>query len=404
MHSVVQAAPIQPRRALIATHHLAAYAGSEVFTLELATELREMGWEVCVATLLSGAPMVSEFEKQGFQVIDMLAEPLVLGNAKFDLVWIHHAPVLYEILIHGVEAATVVFCSLSHFEPLEAAPEHRELVDLLLAHSIENKNHIVNTSELREDQVLVFANAVPGNYWANGKKFHSPVLKHMAVISNHPPPEVLQAAKVFKQNGVEVVHIGTGGIETLINAKLLRNYDAVLTIGKTVPYCLALKIPVYCYDHFGGPGWLDEGNFDLAGQNNFSGRGFLKKTPGTIVREMTGGYAGALGRLDAHAGRAASSLHLRRNLEHLLAQRSDFPIRKLRISDAMPALKQHAQYMRLVKVLRDRQAEIEGLRQEVSRVKSAFGWRLASPFRVARNFLRRIKSSRPKPGTTNADP
>ena len=395
---------MQLRRALIATHHLARYAGSEVFTLELAVEFREMGWEVCVATLLPGAPMVFEFEKQGFQVIDMLAEPLAIGNARFDLVWVHHTPVLYELLIRGVEAATVVFCSLSHFEPLEAMPDYREPVDLFLAHSIENKNHIVNTSGLREDQVLVFANAVPGNYWADSNKFHSPVLKCMAIISNHPPPEVLQAAKIFKQNGVEVVHVGTGGTEALISAKLLRNYDAVLTIGKTVPYCLALKVPVYCYDHFGGPGWLDEGNFDLAGQNNFSGRGFLKKKPETIAREMTDGYAGALGRLDAHASRAANSLHLRRNLEHLLAQRSDFPIRKLRIPDAIPALKQHAQYVRLVKVLRGRESEIEGLRKEVLRVKSSFGWRLASPFRVVHNFLRHIKSSRQKPGPTNTDP
>lgn len=380
---------MQARRALIATHHLASYAGSEVLTLELATELREMGWDVCVATLLPGAPMVSEFKKRDFQVIDMLAEPLAIGNAKFDLVWIHHAPVLYEILTHGVEAATVIFCSLSHFEPLEAVPEHRESVDLLLAHSIENKNHIINTSGLREDQVLLFPNAVPGNYWVQSKKFHSPVLRRVAVISNHPPPEVLQAAEILKKSGVEIVRVGIGGIETLINAQLLRNCDTVLTIGKTVPYCLASKVPVYCYDHFGGPGWLDEGNFDLAGQNNFSGRGFSKKMPETIVLEITSGYSGALSYLDAHASRAAASLHLRHNLERLFAHRVDLPIRKLGLPRTTPASTQHAQYIRLVKILRGREAELIGFRKEISRVKSTLEWRLGSPLRVARNFLRR---------------
>lgn len=394
---------MQLRRALIATHHLAGYAGSEVFTLELAIEFREMGWEVCVATLLPGAPMVSEFEKQGFQVIDMLAEPLAIGNARFDLVWIHHAPVLYEILIHGVEAATVVFCSLSHFEPLEAVPEYREPVDLLLAHSIENKNHIINTSGLREDQVLLFPNAVPGNYWSESKGFHGPVLKRVAIISNHPPPEVLQAAEILEKSGVEVFRIGTGGIETLINAQLFRSCDAVLTIGKTVPYCLASRVPVYCYDHFGGPGWLDEGNFDLAGQNNFSGRGFFKKAPKTIAFEIMHGYLGALGYLDAHASRAAASLHFRNNLEGLLARRIDLPIRKLGIPHTMPILIQHAQYIRLLKVLRGREAELAGLRNEISRVKSTLEWRLGSPLRVVRNFLRRIKPGGQKPGFNTPD-
>lgn len=384
---------MQPRRVLIATHHLAGYAGSEVLTLELAAELREMGWEVCVAALLPGAPMLSEFEELGFQIIDLLAARSAISNARFDLVWIHHAPVLYEILIHGVETATVVFCSLSHFEPLEAVPEHRESVDLLLAHSVENRNHIISTSGLDEDQVLVFPNAVPNNYWIEGKEFHNPLLKRLAVVSNHPPPEVLQAAKILRQRGVEVVHIGAGGIEILISAKLLRSYDAVITIGKTVPYCLALKVSVYCYDHFGGPGWLDESNFDLAGQNNFSGRGFLQKAPETIVLEMIHGYASTLGQLEAHASRAAATLHLRHNLEHLFAQRSGLPIRKLSIPDTASVLKQHAQYIRLVKVLRSREAELEGLRNEITRVKSTFGWWLGSPFRIVRNFLRRTIDS-----------
>lgn len=393
MHSVVEPTSIQPRHALIATHHLAAYGGAEVLTLELATELREMGWTVSVAALLPGAPMVAEFAKLGFPVIDMLAEPSCLRNARFDLVWVHHGPVFYEILVRGVEAATVVFCSLSHFEPLEAVPDYIEPIDLLLAHSVENKTHIINTSGLKEDQVQVFPNAVPGSYWADSKEFHSPVLKRIAVISNHLPAEILQAIKILKQDGVEVVHIGIGGIEILINAQLLRSCDIAVTIGKTVPYCLALKIPVYCYDHFGGPGWLDEGNFDLAGQNNFSGRGFLKKAPETIVFEIISGYSVALSYLDAHANRAATSLHLRHNLERLFAHRIDSPIRKLGIPHNMPTLIQHAQYIRLIKVLRGLEEELTGFRNEISRVKSTLEWRLGSPLRVARNFFRRTVSA-----------
>ena len=381
---------IQPRRALIATHHLAGYAGSEVFTLELAAELREMGWEVCVAALLIGEPMMSEFNKRGLRIVDMLTESSVLSNAKFDLAWVHHSPVLYELLLRKIEAVTLVFCSLSHFEPLEAVPDCPDSVDLLLAHSIENKNHIVNSTGWSGHQVHVFPNAVPGSYWAHAKAASSPSLKRMAIISNHPPAELLQAAQALRKDGIEVAHIGAGGLQLLVDADFLCRYDTVVSIGKTVPYCLALKIPVYCYDHFGGPGWLHEGNLDLASQNNFSGRGFPQKTAQAIALEITGGYHESLGRLNRHATLAANTFDLRKNLALLLSRPEVSPGKKRADPDTMPALKQHAQYIRLAKLMRDREAEVEGLRKEISRVKSTLSWRLASPFRVARNFLRRI--------------
>jgi hypothetical protein len=180
----------------------------------------------------------------------------------------------------------------------------------------------------------------------------------------------------------------------------------VVTIGKTVPYCLALKIPVYCYDHFGGPGWLHEENLDLASQNNFSGRGFSGKTPQAIALEIAEGYRESLGRLDRHTNLATDTLDLRKNLERLLSRPA--PAGKKRIqADTMPVLRQHAQYIRLARLLRSREAELEGLHKEVSRVKSALSWRLASPFRVARNFLHRIIGSpmnRPEGQPDNRSP
>lgn len=385
----MKAAPA--RRALVATHHLVGYAGSEVFTLELSTELRDMGWEVLVATLLLGEPMASEFEKQGFQIVDLLSEASAIGNAKFDLAWIHHAPVFYELFMaQGIEASMVVFCSLSHFYPLEAVPEYREKFDLLLANSIENGNHITRSLGLNEGQVVVFPNAVPRNYWGRGKESHNTVLKRIAIISNHPPPEELEAAALLKKNGIEVTHIGTGGTQILMNPDLLLNFDLVITIGKTIPYCFALKVPVYCYDHFGGPGWLNEYNLNLASQNNFSGRGFSKKSPETIADEIVKGYQESLSRLNAHLSSAEKSLKLRENLESLFSRpKVSFP-KQLNAISTKQILMQHTQYVRLVKVLSDREAELGGLYKEILRVKSTFSWRLTSPLRAAYNIVRRI--------------
>lgn len=375
--------------ALIATHNLADYAGSEIFTLELATALREMGWEVLVAALLPGEPMASEFRKQGFQIVDMLTEDPVISNAKFDLAWIHHTPVFQELLLaRKIEATTVIFCSLSHFEPLEAVPSNREHLDLLLAHSVENRNFITKELGLEEDQVIVFPNAVPSVYWDYSKERHPHALMRLAIISNHPPMEVLRTAEILQRNGVEVVHIGIGGTHMLMSPSLLLNWDAVITVGKTVPYCFALKMPVYCYDHFGGPGWLNEDNFELASQNNFSGRGFAKKNPEIIAQEMVNGYQESLLRLDAFRNHAANCHNLGKNLQRLLSRPRISSPKQSALADDIQTLKQHTQYIRLAKTLSVREAELCARDKEISRVKSTLSWRLTAPFRAAYNFVR----------------
>lgn len=374
--------------ALIATHNLADYAGSEIFTLELATALREMGWDVLVTALLPGEPMASEFRKQGFRIVDMLTEASAISNAKFDLAWIHHTPVFQELfLAQKIEATTVIFCSLSHFEPLEAVPPNRQHLDLLLAHSVENRNFITKELGLAEDQVIVFPNAVPSVYWDRSKEIHSRTLMRLAIISNHPPVEVLRMAEILQADAVQVIHIGTGGNQILMSPSLLLNLDAVITVGKTVPYCFSQKVPVYCYDHFGGPGWLNEDNFELASQNNFSGRGFSKKTPEIIAREIVEGYQESIRRLEAFKTHAANFYNLRENLQLLLGRHRISAPKQSALTDDIQTSKQHAQYIRLAKTLRVREAELIARDKEISRVKSTLSWRLTAPFRMAYNFL-----------------
>jgi O-antigen biosynthesis protein len=382
------------RRALVATHNLTDYAGSEVFTLELATELREMGWKVLVAALLFGEPMVSEFKKQQFEIVNLLKADPAIDNAQFDLAWIHHTPVFNELFIaRKTQATTVVFCSLSHYEPLEQVPLCTENLDLLLAHSTENRSFIINELGLGEDQVIVFPNAVPSIYWGRPKEYHSHVLMRLAIISNHPPVEVLRAAEVLKKKGLKVIHIGQGGTQMLMRPNFLLNCDAVITIGKTIPYCFALKVPVYCYDHFGGPGWLSADNLDLAGEKNFSGRGFARKTPEVIAQEIVDGYQESLRDLNAFRNHAANHRDLRKNLALLLDQPRTPALGRTDFAMSTQTLRLHAQYMRLVKTLSVfrsfREAELDARDKEISRVKSTLSWRLTAPFRAAYNLVRR---------------
>src|SRR5690606_31689494 len=52
--------------------------------------------------------------------------------------------------------------------------------------------------------------------------------------------------------------------------------------------------PVYCYDHFGGPGWLSASNFEVAEYFNFSGRDTpVRKSPQEIATELIDGSSKA---------------------------------------------------------------------------------------------------------------
>lgn len=384
------------RRALVASHHLASYSGSEVLTLELATELRQMGWEVVVAAVLSDEPMASEFRKQGFPIVDLLGANPAIDDVQFDLAWVHHTPVFNELFIaRRTKATRVVFCSLSHFEPLEQVPACSDCIDILVAHSAENKSFIVDQLGLKDDRVAIFPNAVPSIYWSQRKENHGEVLGQLGIISNHAPVEVLEAAQILRKLGVAVRHIGVGGTPTLMKPDLLLGCDAVVTIGKTVPYCFALKVPVYCYDHFGGPGWLTAGNFDIAGYNNFSGRGFQKKTSEVIAQELLDGYQESLQRLNALREHAARHQDLRKNLAFLLDQPGSSSLGRSAPGTQTQTLRQHKQYMQLARTLSAmrsamrsiHEAELNARESEISRVKSTLSWRFTAPFRVAYNLV-----------------
>ncbi len=53
--------------------------------------------------------------------------------------------------------------------------------------------------------------------------------------------------------------------------------------------------PIYIYDHFKGPGYLTETNFEAAALNNFSGRGFeeQEKTAEELVDDLLEHYRSA---------------------------------------------------------------------------------------------------------------
>lgn len=381
-----------PKRALIATHNLIEYAGSEILTLELALELRDMGWDVIVAAIIAGAPIQLEFQRQKIPIVELLSELSSLTTVIFDFVWIHHTPVYYELfLTHKIQAHKIVFCSLSHFEPLETIPACRTNIDILLAHSEENKNHIIQENQISPEAITVFPNAVPKQYRVRRRIPAARVLKRIALVSNHLPPELLAAKRLLEQRQLEVEHIGDGGTPLLIQADILLTYDAVVSIGKTIPYCLALQIPAYCYDRFGGPGWLSQSSLSVAAHHNFSGRGFAPKTADEISQEILQGYAHAANETPALRAYAEDKLDLRKNLEQLITHLHGLHSEKKTFVVPHQIERQHASYMTLIRKF---SAMTQSYDKEIRRIKTTFSWQITKPIRFIWNTLTRLTSNK----------
>lgn len=309
-------------RFLILNHDFRDYTGSEINALQLGAGLVELGHAVEIGTFAPGEPMVGRARRSGLRVVDLLASA-ELGE--FDVIWAHHAPVLTHVLFHRrPRDCRIVFSTLSPLTPLESPPTYWVELPCILAHSPFNRDYLLElgaaASVIRE-----FPNCAPRSFFSRPKTSQATRLGRIAVVSHHPPREVREMAKLARAAGVKVDFIG-GGRRRYVDEHVLPAYDLVVAIGKTAPYCFAQRVPYYCYDHFGGPGYLTPENFEKARHGSFCGRSFWRKLPAAdLWREMAEGYPGALGQLDHLEGQARQRFELETNLKRLCAELPSLP-------------------------------------------------------------------------------
>lgn len=272
---------------LITNLYFAKYTGSELHILEIAKQFEKKGFDVTIAVFQKAYPLL---EKAGnMHIVDCLTEEL--EKQEFDVVFVQHYPVFdfvcnkYKILYKKL-----VVSKLSVINELEYLPICTSEADLILCISEECAEKVYQ--EIGPDaRVRVFKNSVSESFFeeSNTKETQSN-LKNIAVISNHVPEELVKLSEVMGEQYF-MDYIGAEYFPKLVDANLLKNYDLVITIGRTVQQCFALKVPVYVYDYFGGPGYINDNNFETAEQNNFSGRGgFERKTAEELKFDIESNY------------------------------------------------------------------------------------------------------------------
>ena len=255
------------KKILITNNFLREFSGSEIATLDIAKEFLATGYMVCIGTFIFHDPLKSEFDKLNVRMIDLNTA----SAEHFDLIWAHHFTTLDACLIDiGITADKIIFSSLSPYESLESPPLSTEQVDLFLANSIETKD-VLTDMGVDSAAIEILPNPVSNDFFTLTTN-RDVSLQKIAIVSNHIPLEIKNTLPLLDNKGIEVKIFGIEGEFKLITPDILTEFDAVITIGRTVQYCLAMGIPVYCYDRFGGPGWITKSNIQKASEYNFSGR------------------------------------------------------------------------------------------------------------------------------------
>jgi O-antigen biosynthesis protein len=290
-----------PKSALVACSRLVEFAGAEITALEMAKTLEQLGYKVQLAALEIGSPLKETLEQAAINYINLQDTKIL--NKSFDLVWIFHNIAAYHVFINAnIKTNFAIYTSLSHFEPIESPPLTHLSFSAYSVHSKENYDFFIDKYPELKNKVQILQNSAPiafFNQFNKKKSFENQTLKNIALISNHPPSEVLSLIPLLEKNNITIDLFGLTGKTQLIDANIIASYDAVITIGKSVQYCLASGIPVFCYDHFGGPGWINIQNFDLAREYNFSGRCCRTQySTEDLLSQLQTGYSPALAQLN----------------------------------------------------------------------------------------------------------
>ncbi|GLU26087.1 hypothetical protein [Brucella sp. NBRC 12950] len=306
---------------LVLTNHLSAFGGSEIVAVEVADVFSRIGCDVSIYSAYINNPIRSYMDEVGLKygAIEECPNP-----ETFDIIWSQHHLLPYLLAKYGTESVRSVFlvnASLSPYEPLEIPGAIAEVADIIVANSPETAERLTGLG-ISGDKVLVFYNSAPEIFDITRES--APELRRALIISNHMPDEVAGAATILRERGLTVDHIGLPFQQKRITPEIITSYDSVIAIGKSVQYSILCETPIYIYDRFGGPGWLNEANFLEAEEYNFSGRCCRRQIlPQEIANELLYGYPEATLSIRAVKRAHSEKYHLQKYLLQVIERASN---------------------------------------------------------------------------------
>ncbi|MHA6667340.1 glycosyltransferase family protein [Homoserinimonas sp. A447] len=389
------------KHALITQGFLYNIAGSETVAYEVAQYFSREGYAVTVATNGFNEMWAREFAALPRTKLFQADDPQLkahLDATPPTLSWLQHQLIPESVLRNPPELVFFNQMSGAHSLEFPFSTAVVRSIGTLLTFNAEEILEIQQASgildEIDHRRLAVFGNPAPDDFLASGPKVRG--FRRLMFVSNHIPEEIVAAAGQLRDNyGVELHMIGLEASKLArperISPEMLSQADAVVTIGKTVQYAIAARIPVYCYDKFGGPGWLDQANFSQARKFNFSGRSFSSKPVDLIVDEIVHGYERACFEADALHELFASSLTMSTVMPSLLRRASEIGSPTYALSESQIQGHLHAQSSigSFVRIAAWNEQKVEGIEGESRKIKDRLRRIEASPsFKLAQKISR----------------
>ncbi|MBD5400731.1 hypothetical protein HDR61_03235 [bacterium] len=277
------------KNALITLWYVNGLHGGVKYSAELGNYLHSMGYSVYLCGVVTDDAAREFFAANNVKMYNVADFPT---DIEFDLVWAHHWPILPYLIRRGLQYKRVINSCISHFLLVERPIWFRKNIDMYLTLTSQTKLLFTQKYNIPAGQIEILPNTAPDAFFEYNRNPHDNTLHKVAVVTNHPPQEIWDAIEILRGRGIDVVMYGNATKPVDITPQILAQYDAVVTIGKTVQYALAMGIPVYNYDYFGGSGYITPENIDEEQAHNFSGRShFTKKTGTEIADEIMKDFA-----------------------------------------------------------------------------------------------------------------
>lgn len=327
------------KKILLTNFSFKNYSGSEIDTMTIADFFIKEGYRVDIFTLEKGEPLINHCNKK-IRIITLNEKKLLYKE--YNVIWSHHYPLLDYILFEEqIKSDFIFYMSLSAFEPYEVPPEYCNELSLIGAISEEVKNKLIEEG-CDKEKIHLFPNYAPSKYF-NNKINKVKEIKKICVVSNHVPDELIQLKNMAQKESIEVDIYGKEYVYKYVDDNLLNEYDVIISIGKTVYYSLAIGKLVYCYDYFGGYGYINKNNIEKAYEYNFSGRGFGKKMTGEeILNDIKVNYNKVQKDLNILKKFVKKEFDLELNIRNVLSKMKKNKIDVEKIIKKYPALKRRA--------------------------------------------------------------
>ncbi len=381
------------KRVLLTNFNILNYSGSEIDTVSIANYFNKNNYDVTIFTLEYDNPL-KEIVDSNIKVI--VPNDISKLDKKYDLIWAHHYPLLdYLIFALKIKANHIVYVSLSYFEPLEMLPDYYTDLSIIATITEEIKKKL-NRQMLIKKPIVFFPNYAPSDYFKYPIKSVTSLIK-ICIVSNHVPNELLEFKEIALKNKIIVDIYGLGNIVKYVDSEVINKYDVVISIGKTIYYTLALGKISYCYDRFGGYGFLTSKNVDKYYQKNFSGRGGVILTAQEIYQDIINNYQNINKELELLRKYAYQNFHFETNISKILKLLDNTNIVDCnKIVKKYPFLQQKSHlYVENINVknnvIKSIQNENNYLKNLISEIYNSFSWKITYPIRFLKIKIVKLK-------------